>query len=202
MAGSNSAARSPASLAQEPSVPPENRGVPPFATIYSEYFDFVWASTRRLGVSVESVDDVVQEVFVIIHSRLHTIQQPDSLRSWIFGVVRRTVSGYHRLRKVKSASTFEIGFFDELFESNQLTPLEHSEQSDQLKLLAKLLAELDATKREVFILAELNEMTAPEIAETLQIPLNTVYSRLRTARQAFEQALARHAAREKGGNSR
>ena len=51
------------------------------------------------------------------------------------------------------------------------------------------------------MLAELEEMTAPEIASALDIPLNTAYSRLRAARQAFEQALARHSARDKGGKT-
>jgi RNA polymerase sigma-70 factor (ECF subfamily) len=68
-----------------------------------------------------------------------------------------------------------------------------------LQLLAKLLRDLDDAKREVFVLAELEEMTAPEISEALDIPLNTVYSRLRAARQLFEQALARHSLRDKGG---
>jgi RNA polymerase sigma-70 factor (ECF subfamily) len=64
-----------------------------------------------------------------------------------------------------------------------------------------LLAELDEPKREVFVLAEVEEMTMPEIASALEIPLNTAYSRLRAARQAFEAALARHDARAafKGG---
>jgi RNA polymerase sigma-70 factor (ECF subfamily) len=57
--------------------------------------------------------------------------------------------------------------------------------------LASLLAELDEPKREVFALVEVDEMTVPEAAEVLEIPLNTAYSRLRAARQAFEAALAR-----------
>lgn len=175
--------------------------LPSFPTIYKLYFDFVWSSARRLGVSQEAIDDVVQEVFVIIHSRLHTVQQPESLRSWIYGVVRRTVSGYHRSRRAKDAAGVEAGFFEESLQSSQLTPFEHTQQSDQLQLLAKLLRELDEAKREVFVLAELEEMTAPEIASALDIPLNTAYSRLRAARQAFEQALARHSARDKGGKT-
>ena len=200
MAGGNSAVRAPAASAR-PSFgfpPPEDARLT-FSAIYTAYFDFVWSSVRRLGVGEEAVDDVVQEVFVIIHSRLHTIQQPESLRSWVYGVTRRTVSGYHRARKARSAHGLEVGVVDETFPAPQLTPLEQTEHNDQLQLLAKLLAELDETKREVFVLAELEEMTAPEIAQALEIPLNTAYSRLRAARQAFEQALARHTARERSG---
>jgi RNA polymerase sigma-70 factor (ECF subfamily) len=199
MAG-NSAARASASPAPtDPGKASTAKDLPSFATIYKLYFDLVWTSARRLGVSQQAADDVVQEVFVIIHSRLHTVQQPDSLRSWIYGVVRRTVSGYHRSRKAKDATTIDVGFFEESLESSQLTPFEHTQQSAQLQLLAKLLRDLDDAKREVFVLAELEEMTAPEISESLDIPLNTVYSRLRAARQLFEQALARHSLRDKGG---
>lgn len=203
MAGGNSAARAPDSPVH-PSFGfrPPTDALLTFSAIYKAYFGFVWSSVRRLGVDDEAVDDVVQEVFVIIHSRLHTLQQPDSLRSWVYGVVRRTVSGYHRARRAKGAHGLEVAMVDETLPATQLTPFEQSEHNDQMQLLAKLLAELDEAKREVFVLAELEEMTVPEIAQALEIPLNTAYSRLRTARQAFEQALARHAARERRGGQR
>ena len=82
------------------------------------------------------------------------------------------------------------------------TPFDLVEQNDQVKLLFSLLEELDEPKREVFLMVELDELTVPEIAEILEIPLNTAYSRLRAARQAFEEALARHSARCEGGGGR
>jgi RNA polymerase sigma-70 factor (ECF subfamily) len=74
----------------------------------------------------------------------------------------------------------------------QPSPHELAEQSDQARLLWSLLEKLEPAKREVLVLAELDEMTAPEIAVALEVPLNTVYSRLRAARQALEAVLARH----------
>lgn len=194
----NSAARARASSAASNSEGSSVQDLPPFATVYKLYFAFVWSSVRRLGVRPEAIDDVVQEIFLTIHFRLETIEKPSSLRSWIYSVVRRTVSGYHRARKAKDVSNVDVRYFDDTLQSSQPTPLERTEQRDQQLLLAKLLNELDEVKREVFVLAELEEMTAPEIALALEIPLNTVYSRLRTARLAFEQALARHSTHEKG----
>ena len=75
------------------------------------------------------------------------------------------------------------------------TPLDLVEQNDKVKLLFTLLEDLDEPKREVFMMAELDELAVPEIADILEIPLNTAYSRLRAARQAFEEALVRHSAR-------
>ena len=59
-----------------------------FLDVYNQYISFVWSSVSRLGVGSDSIDDVVQEVFIVIHARLHTLQQPESMKSWIYGIVR------------------------------------------------------------------------------------------------------------------
>jgi RNA polymerase sigma-70 factor (ECF subfamily) len=150
---------------------------------------------RRNGVGEGDVGDVVQEVFVVIHAKLPTLRQPESLRSWIYGIVRRTVSGHRRSQRADAVSDAALALASVTDAPSQASPQALTEQAAQMQLLWSLLAELDEPKREVFILAEVEEMTAPEIAEALEIPMNTVYSRLRTARAAFEVALARHEAR-------
>jgi RNA polymerase sigma-70 factor (ECF subfamily) len=171
--------------------------VSPFESIYRQYFDFVWSSVRRLGVSPAAVDDVVQEIFIVIHSRLHTLEKPEALRSWIYSVIRRTVSGYHRIRRTKEASVIVFASEPDARPMPR-TPLDLAEQSDQVRLLYTLLDELDDAKREMFTMAELDELPVPEIAEILGVPLNTAYSRLRAARHAFEEALARRSAPPEG----
>lgn len=173
--------------------------VPSFEQIYERYFDFAWASARRLGVGDAAMDDVVQEVFIVIHAKIHTLQKPESLRSWIYGIVRRTVSDHHRARRTREASGIGLAAHHELEQLLPKTPLDLTEQSEDVQLLYSVLSELDLPKREVFMLTELEEMTVPEVAEALDIPLNTAYSRLRAARQAFEAALGRRALREREG---
>lgn len=181
-----------------PSVPsPEGAERPTFATVYQQYFDLVWSTARHLGVDAAALDDVVQEVFMVIHSRLETLRQTESLRSWVYGVTRRTVSSFRRGQRHRAASGAEFAVTADWTATAPPTPQSLSELSDQHRLLLRLLDEMDEAKREVFVLAELQEFTAPEIAEALEIPLNTVYSRLRLARQAFEQSRAREAARRK-----
>jgi RNA polymerase sigma-70 factor (ECF subfamily) len=169
--------------------------VPSFVEIYKKYFSFVWSMTRYLGVDQSELDDVVQEIFVIIHGRVHTIERPESLRSWIYSIIRRTASRYHRNKRTRLIETGTVCVEPEVLQPDWFTPQALAEQSEQVKLLWSLLAKLDAPKREVFILAGLEEMTAPEIAAAIDVPLNTVYSRLRAARQELEQALQRHHAR-------
>lgn len=170
--------------------------LPSFRSIYDEYFDFVWTSTRRLGVPADAVDDVVQEIFVVVNARLNTIEQPASLRSWIYGVVRRTVSTHHRGRRVRGANESHDPWEDGA-SPMQPSPLDLTVLNDEIRLLWRLLGELGPLKREVFVLAELEEMTMPEIAEAIGVPLNTAYSRLRVARQEFNDGLARHEAVQK-----
>ena len=79
----------------------------------------------------------------------------------------------------------------ESFEDIAPSPLEAATRTEAMKLLMDFLAKIDEAKREVFLLTEIEQLTAPEIAAHLSVPLNTVYSRLRAARHEFEEAVAR-----------
>lgn len=170
---------------------------PSFQAIYRDYFDFVWSSAARLGVEPSAVDDLVQEVFIVIHQKLHTLENPAALRSWIYGIVRRTASGHRRSRRTEANAGVGLSEQEQTLPPPP-TPLDETERNADLALVARLLEQLDETKREVFALVELDGLKVPEVAELLEIPLNTAYSRLRLARQAFEAALQRHHARSRG----
>jgi RNA polymerase sigma-70 factor, ECF subfamily len=176
------------------------RGVPPFSVVYERHFDLVWAAARQLGVEPAAMDDVVQEVFVVIHARLGSLQQAELLRSWVYGVARRVISGYRRAQRSRVASGDRYAELVDWIEPMQQTPQELTELAERQRLLLRILSDVDSAKREVFVLAEIEGFTAPEIAEALELPLNTVYSRLRLARQAFQQAMARHVAPQKGSD--
>lgn len=172
--------------------------LPAFVDIYNAHFAFVWSMARHFGVSSEAIDDVVQDVFVTIIERLHSLEKPEALRSWIYGIVRRVVVGHRRTMRATQLKTSAMRDERDLLNRTSRTPLQDAEQQEQVKLLWSLLNEIDAPKREVFVLAELGEMTVPEIAAAIETPLNTVYSRLRLARRELEDALQRHYARSQG----
>ncbi len=151
--------------------------------------------SRFLGVDTGELDDVVQDIFVVIYERLHTLERPESLRSWIYGIVRRVVSKYHRTKRTALIKSGTVRVEPELLSPEMCTPEQMTGQSEEAKLVWSLLEKLDAPKREIFVLAEVGELTAPEIAAAIDVPLNTVYSRLRVARQELEEALQRYQAR-------
>lgn len=165
-----------------------------FAEVYEAQFDFVWRSARRLGVSALHLDDVVQEVFLVVHRRLAEFEARSSLKTWLFAITRRVVSDYRRSARRKPSEP--IGNYEPEAGASCLADAQLARNEDA-RLLYALLEELDEDKREVFVLAELEQMSGPEIADALGENLNTVYARLRAARAAFEAAVARHHARSR-----
>ncbi|GAC1394794.1 MAG: hypothetical protein NVSMB47_04420 [Polyangiales bacterium] len=165
---------------------------PAFAEVYASSFPFVWRTVRRLGVDPGAVDDVVQEVFLVVHRRLGDFEGRSTLKTWLYGIVRRVVHDHRRARARKPAEP--TGDFDAIA-TDAATPHDDAEKAQAVRVLHALLGELDDDKREVFVLAELEQMSAPEIAEATATNANTVYTRLRAARKEFEAAVARHRAR-------
>ncbi len=166
-----------------------------FEAVYEQYFDYVWSLVRRFGVPPEAVADIVQDVFLVVHRKLDTVRVAIALPSWLHSVARRCASGHHRRSRLLRHSTGDVDEVSDI--PNGESPADLAERSDKARQLWLLLESLDGQKREVFIMAELGELSCPEIAEALGIPLNTAYSRLRHAREAFEAVLARYRARTK-----
>ncbi|WP_437785586.1 RNA polymerase sigma factor [Sorangium sp. So ce1097] len=190
-AGDRAAAEA-AACAPDPARPPR------FEALYDEHFAFVWRSLRRLGVADAAVDDAVQDVFLVVHRRLAEFEGRSSLKTWLFGIVLRVARAHRRaaLRRRPSELAAAASADPEAVagpEADQ--PDARTEQAEAVRILYDLLDELDEEKREVIVLAELEQMTAPAIAEIAGINVNTVYSRLRAARHDFEQAVLRHRAR-------
>lgn len=169
-----------------------------FESVYDEYARFVWRAMARLGVARDEVEDVVQEVFIIIHRRLGEFREESTLRTWVYGIAVHVARNYRRTgvrRHLRDADgdSDQAARVPETPERAPDALLARAEAGD---LILRLLAELDSDSREVFVLAELEEMTAVEIGEVLSLNPNTVASRLRLARRAFDQAVRRNRARD------
>ena len=171
---------------------------PTFAEIYEAHFSFVWRSLRRLGVPQANLDDVTQEIFFVVHRRLTAFEGRSSLKTWLSGIILNVVRAHRRHLVAKHPYSLVPEDSSDLdtVTDTAAGPHEIASRAEAVCLVERLLGMLDDDKREVFVLAELEEMGAPEIAIALGVPVNTVYSRLRIARQEFEAAVARHRARD------
>lgn len=178
-------------------VAPDNRAVDAsaFPALYDEHVDFVHRSVRRLGVHPSAVEDAVQEVFLVAYRRLGEFRNASSFRTWLYGIVLNVVR-LHRRTTVRAGLHGVIdraagAEAEHVAEAGSRRPDAAAETADAWRMLQRVLDELDDDKREVFVLATLEQLSVPEIADILGLKLNTAYSRLRLARAAFDDAVAR-----------
>ena len=172
-----------------PLPPASAEGLPDFDAFYREHFAHVWRLLRRLGVRESSLDDAAQDVFLVVHRRRADFDPARSARAWVYGIALRVASDYRRSEGRKPTATLP-----EQIASNTADPLRASESHRKLELLHTLLEKLPDEQRRVFVLFELEQLHAPEIAELLQANVDTIYARRRAARKKFQAELRRHEA--------
>jgi len=159
------------------------------SALIAAHLDFVWRSLRRLGVPTAHVDDAAQQVWLILVRRLAEIES-GSERSFLFGTAVRVAAEWRR----KLARSREVAATSET--ADDAPDAEELLAARQKRLvLDEVLDSLPEELRIVFILYELEEQTAAEIAQLLALPPGTVASRLRRARAAFDAVVKRLRAR-------
>jgi RNA polymerase sigma-70 factor (ECF subfamily) len=161
-----------------------------FAAVYDHYHASVWRTLVCLGVPPMSLDDAVQEVFLVVHRRLGDPARYGSLKAWIYAIARRVAWHHHRAleRRTRRLALVREG-------DPPPSPEDELVRSEALEAMARFLDTLPPEQREVFVLAEIEGLGAADIARVVEAPLNTVYSRLRLARSRFEAAARRLQAR-------
>jgi RNA polymerase sigma-70 factor (ECF subfamily) len=163
---------------------------PRVRALVDRHFDFIWRALRRFGAGASDADDGAQRVFWIASQKLHEIE-PGKDRAYLVGIAFRVAREIRR-----SNSRRPEGSIDGLdVEDAAPGPEELSDQRRARALLDRILDEMPLESRSVFVLFELEELSVPEIALLLEIPLGTVSSRLRRARDLFREAVAREQAR-------
>ena len=156
-----------------------------FDDVYADHFDFVWRSVRRLGVHPPATDDVVQETFIIAYRRLSSFEGRSTMRSWLFGIARRVVSDHRRSKRRRPEAELSEG--GTLRTETADGPHAMTAAREAAAVLQYFLETLPDEQREVFVAIEIEQMSAPEFESASGVKLNTVYSRLRLARAAFEK---------------
>jgi RNA polymerase sigma-70 factor, ECF subfamily len=172
----------------EPSDGLRDAALQSFDEIYGRYFPFVWRCLRGLGVVPGALDDAAQDVFLVVHRQLGSFRGESSAQTWLYGIARHVASNHQRRAHRKQAPLEPL-----LSEPAHPDPgpFERAADAEAAAFVEDFLAGLDAKKRDLFILAVLEEMTVPEVAAALSIPLNTAYTRLRSVRAAFAHTLDR-----------
>jgi RNA polymerase sigma-70 factor (ECF subfamily) len=162
--------------------------------VYAEHFRYVWRCLRALGVRDAVLDDAVHDVFLVVQQKLAAFDGQVAITTWLYAIALRVA---RRARANTRRDAWRYAPADEheseLFKA---APADGNldravEQGERLSLARRALDRLDDDKREVFVLSQVEDMSAPEIAEITGVPLNTVYSRIRAAKAAFQAEVTR-----------
>jgi RNA polymerase sigma-70 factor (ECF subfamily) len=177
---------------QLPSAEPE-APVLDLATVYEAHFRYVWRCLRSLGIRDSQLEDALQDVFIVVQRRLPAFDGRAELHTWLYAIALRIARKYReRARRAPTSLEAERERDPELAAPRSaLDEGDGSLERERLALAHRALSSLDDDKREIFVLARVEQMSAPEIADILGIPLNTVYSRLRAARLSFDAEVTR-----------
>jgi len=150
--------------------------------IFNTHHASVWRALRRRGLTAEAAEDATQETFLVAAERLDDIR-PDSERSFLIATAVRVAHSLGR-------KTVRWELDDEM--DQRLSDIRNaSDRREDMQLCDVVLSKVDADLVEVFVLYELEGLTSPEIAALLEIPLGSVASRLRRAREQFRSAAER-----------
>ena len=161
-------------------------------SIVAEHYTSLWRFLRRLGVPEADAEDAAQKCLWVIAERIDDIA-PGKDKPFLFGVALRVAKSMRREGRLRP----DRGDDDPIADLPAIGPDAEQQLDDRRAraLLDRLLGSMPLALRTVFVLYEIEEMTMTEIARTLEVPMGTVASRLRRAREAFD-ALARRVQRD------
>jgi RNA polymerase sigma-70 factor (ECF subfamily) len=153
------------------------------ARAYDEHLEFVWRSLRRLGVPHDVLEDACQDVFVVAARRIAEFEGRARLRTWLFAIAQRVAQRKRRdrFRERRRIDALAIA------SGHSGNARDDHAQRDAAATLARLLDGLDDAQRLIYVLVELEELSAVEVAASIGVNLNTVYGRLRAARAKLRQ---------------
>src|SRR4051795_7164375 len=142
----------------------------------------VWRTMRRRGLSPDAAADVTQQTFLVAAERLRDINA-DSERAFLVGTALRVAFSWGR-----KTVRWQL---DEDMDRREGAARDVLDEQTAIQLCDLALSKVDPELAEIFVLFELEELTSPEIAALLEIPLGTVASRLRRAREQFRMVVSR-----------
>jgi RNA polymerase sigma factor (sigma-70 family) len=158
--------------------------------IYECYFDGTYRFICRCGIPASEVEDLVQSVFLRAFQRLrgraeaNTVQ---NMRAWLCGIALRIVSEHRRWGRVRHIKQWLLCDVMGFGGKGPATPEELSDAHETQRMVGEILQRMSPKLREVLILRDIDDRDLDEVALMLGIPQNTVRSRIRLAREKFEE---------------
>lgn len=151
-----------------------------FEEVYKASSSFVYNVALRVVNNREDALEVAQEVFMIIHDKLKTFRFESSFKTWTYRITANYAINYAK----KNARAKTVPFEDAFGEGAVLSDVQAKmDQEHTSKLVESLLAELNPEQRACVVLRDIQGLSYEEIAQALNININTVRSRLKRSRE-------------------
>ncbi len=171
----------------EQEAPCRTRAALDFKEVFQAHGGFVWRTLRYLGVPERDLEDASQEVFLVVHRRLAGFEHRSALTTWLYSIASNVAGNFctraHHRREVVSETIPE--------RAQSAPQLEQVAQAEARTLLTGLVEMLDTEKRNVFILADIQQLPMAQVAEAAGCAIQTAYSRLYSARKQLASELRR-----------
>jgi RNA polymerase sigma-70 factor (ECF subfamily) len=160
-----------------------------FRSMVDAHFVTVWRALRHLGVPEVGADDGAQQVFLVAARRLDEIREGGE-RPYLYGIALRVASEIRRAMRRRREVPMDAPVFEPVGSAAvQPPPDQVLDNKRALAMLATCLEGMSEKLREAFVLFELEELSAPEVARLLGVPVGTVASRVRLARETIRESL-------------
>jgi RNA polymerase sigma-70 factor (ECF subfamily) len=165
-----------------------------FRAIYERWFDEVSRWIRAMGGPEADREDLVQDVFLVVHRRLPDFDG-QNVAGWLYQIARHRVRDFRRLLWVKHMLFGSVPLSDTLTKGGA-SPADSLETSEKRKTLERLLSKLNDSERAALVLFEIDGYSGEQIAEIQGVPVNTVWARIHKSRKKLQASLVKIESRE------
>jgi RNA polymerase sigma-70 factor (ECF subfamily) len=151
-----------------------------FEEVYKSSSSFVYNVAYRVVNNREDAMEVAQEVFMIIHHKLKGFRFESSFKTWVYRITANYAINFAK----KNSRAKTVPFEDSFGEGAVLNEAQaRMDQEHRNQLVENLLAELNPDQRACVVLRDIQGLSYEEIAQALNININTVRSRLKRSRE-------------------
>lgn len=161
-----------------------------FSQFYDRWFEHVSRLVSLLGGPQADREDILQEVFLVVRRRLASFDGVNP-SAWLYQITRRQVRDFRNRAWVKHIFTRRRDEEPDALAADMGHPERTFETKQKHRALGAILAKMNADRRAAFVLFEIDGLSGEEIAAIQGVPLNTVWTRLRTARKEFLELAAK-----------
>jgi RNA polymerase sigma-70 factor (ECF subfamily) len=183
--------REPAGLIQ--SAPTRGAAID-LESVYASQREYVWLSLQRMGIQRSDLEDVFQEVFMIVHKRLHTYRPDAKLTAWLYGICLRSAASHRRRafrRRERPGGVDLEPDGASPWQADGHAPDERLHAAARQARLNRMLDGLDPEHRAMVVMYEIEELSCAQISELTGLKVGTIHSRLHNARQKLAAAARR-----------